>query len=101
MYNIASHSAGIGRSGVFVLVHSTLVKLRQMLSSSAGPTFDIKQSVLRMRDSRVGLIQTAVTIIILHTCVDLTFQEQFEFCYRSLLDKLIDIQKMLGYKNEK
>lgn len=33
--------------------------------------------------------------------IDKYNQEQYEFCYLALLDKIIDVSKILEYKNEK
>jgi len=79
-------SAGIGRTGTFCLVHCTVTKLRLLLSASLKGNFNVKESLLRMREERAGMVQT---------------KEQYVFVYMSLVDKLSEILKLLEYKNEK
>lgn len=64
-------SAGIGRSGTFCTVHSTITKYRHDLSikPDVSPTFDILHTVIYMRQQRPGMVQT---------------KEQYMFCYLSI-----------------
>jgi len=82
-------SAGIGRTGVFCAVHSTITKFKNLLANSTTnktiSAVNLKDLVLRMREERAGMIQT---------------QEQYAFCYMSLVDKLTEILKIMEYKNE-
>lgn len=64
-------SAGIGRSGTFCTVHSTITKYRYDLSTrpDVPPAFDILHTVIYMRQQRPGMVQT---------------KEQYMFCYLSI-----------------
>jgi len=64
-------SAGIGRSGTFCTVHSTIAKYRYDLSikPDVPPSFDILHTVIYMRQQRPGMVQT---------------KEQYMFCYLSV-----------------
>jgi protein-tyrosine phosphatase len=79
-------SAGIGRTGVYCVVHSVWTKLKLLLSSSLATSVDIKEVVLKLREHRAGMVQTV---------------EQYIFVYMSLNEKLNDLLKLLNYKNEK
>jgi len=67
-------SAGIGRTGTFCTVHSTLEKMNQHRAEKPDepPEFNVLQTVLRMREQRVGMVQT---------------KEQYVFCYKALLEE--------------
>jgi len=64
-------SAGIGRSGTFCTVHSTIAKYRHDLATKpeTSPSFDILHTVIYMRQQRPGMVQT---------------KEQYMFCYLSI-----------------
>jgi protein tyrosine phosphatase len=64
-------SAGIGRSGTFCTVHSTIEKFKHdlALKPDASPAFDILHTVIYMRQQRPGMVQT---------------KEQYMFCYLSI-----------------
>jgi len=79
-------SAGIGRTGVFCIVHNTLAKLRLLLTESLDLDFNLKQNILKLREQRAGMVQT---------------EEQYAFCYLSILNTVIHILNLIGYKNEK
>jgi len=66
-------SAGLGRSGAFAMVHSSLKKLEQDLKKDpkANPEFHMEALVFKMRKQRHGLIQTG---------------KQFEFVYRAIAE---------------
>ena len=55
-------SAGIGRSGTFCTVHSTLEKFKKFLQSDEKeePKLNVVQTVLFMREQRPGMVQTKV-----------------------------------------
>jgi len=67
-------SAGIGRTGTFCAVHSTLEKLGQQRKDrpTETPEFNILDTVLKLRAQRVGMVQT---------------KEQYMFCYKALLEE--------------
>lgn len=72
-------SAGIGRSGVFCAVHSTIEKLKYDLShGNTNSTFNMLKVILHLRSQRPGMIQT---------------KEQYEFCYRAIYE---ESQKILN-----
>jgi len=80
-------SAGIGRTGVFCVVHSVLAKMKLLLTSNLQhPDINIKKIVLHMREQRAGMVQTP---------------EQYAFCYLTLLEQVPDIWRIIDYKNEK
>jgi protein tyrosine phosphatase len=64
-------SAGIGRTGTFCTVHSTLEKWRAFLESGVQnvPSINVVQTVLYMREQRPGMVQT---------------KEQYMFCYLAI-----------------
>lgn len=64
-------SAGIGRSGTFCTVHSTIAKYKHDLATKPDvqPAFDILHTVIYMRQQRPGMVQT---------------KEQYMFCYLSI-----------------
>jgi len=64
-------SAGIGRSGTFCTVHSTIAKFKHDLATKPDvpPSFDILHTVIFMRQQRPGMVQT---------------KEQYMFCYLSI-----------------
>lgn len=63
-------SAGVGRSGVFCLVYSTLTFLPFLGRPQAADGIDILGSVRRMRQCRRYMVQTV---------------EQYRFCYQAIL----------------
>jgi len=67
-------SAGIGRTGTFCTVHSTLEKLHLHLREKPNelPEFNVLETVLKMREQRVGMVQT---------------KEQYIFCYKALVEE--------------
>jgi len=80
-------SAGIGRTGTFCTVHSTLRKLHYHIQQSGDSQLNVKDlirsTVLRLRKSRFGMVQT---------------KEQFQFCYMCLYEAVeaeeqIELQK--------
>eukprot|EP00013_Stygamoeba_regulata_P020243 CAMPEP_0177653084 /NCGR_PEP_ID=MMETSP0447-20121125/13520_1 /TAXON_ID=0 /ORGANISM="Stygamoeba regulata, Strain BSH-02190019" /LENGTH=366 /DNA_ID=CAMNT_0019156463 /DNA_START=330 /DNA_END=1426 /DNA_ORIENTATION=- len=73
-------SAGIGRTGTFCTVHSTLLRLRRLFDAGASldergikDSVDIMGTVLRLRGERVGMVQT---------------KEQYIFCYMAVLEDI-------------
>jgi len=59
-------SAGIGRTGCFVVAHSVIEKLKQDQSSWHASNDLVQDAIIQSRESRKGVVQTAV---------------QFGFCY--------------------
>ena len=51
-------SAGVGRSGVFCLVYSTLTFLPFLGRAGSGDSIDIMSTVRRMRSNRRYMVQT-------------------------------------------
>jgi len=78
-------SAGIGRSGVFCVVHSIITKLKALLCASFDTTFNIQETLIRMRMDRIALVQN---------------KEQYVFCCLALRDTLEEYLRVLAYKNE-
>ncbi|EDQ90861.1 uncharacterized protein MONBRDRAFT_15437, partial [Monosiga brevicollis MX1] len=62
-------SAGVGRTGVFILIYSVLTYL-PYVDKGGKHTIDVLATVRRMRTFRRYLVQT---------------QEQYEFCYSTIL----------------
>lgn len=56
-------SAGIGRSGVFIVVHSQLERLRQELQmdTRADPSICVFDEIVNIRNQRAGAIEREVT----------------------------------------
>lgn len=72
--NIIHCSAGIGRSGTFILADTCLARMKQSRKSMTRS--QILDSLSRMRSMRSGLIQT---------------WEQLRFCLQSIEDGMVDI----------
>jgi len=65
-------SAGIGRTGTFCAIHSTLKKVElQLKEESEEPKVNIAEIVLELRKQRPNMVQTV---------------EQYEFCYLAIND---------------
>jgi protein tyrosine phosphatase len=58
---------GVGRTGTFLMVHSTIQKLKRL----GGKALEMEKILALMRFKRANLVQTA---------------EQYKFCYRVLLE---------------
>eukprot|EP01103_Thecamoeba_quadrilineata_P008452 TRINITY_DN18193_c0_g1_i1.p1 TRINITY_DN18193_c0_g1~~TRINITY_DN18193_c0_g1_i1.p1 ORF type:complete len:324 (-),score=44.32 TRINITY_DN18193_c0_g1_i1:136-1107(-) len=69
-------SAGIGRSGTFCAVDSTMKKILQQRERKEPIHFNIFNTVLRLRKERPGMVQT---------------KEQYIFCYLALYEELEEI----------
>jgi len=76
-------SAGIGRSGTFCAIHSTLETFKHSLKSSErvggldqefSPPTDLIKSILELRDQRPGMVQT---------------KEQYMFCYLAIQEGIV------------
>jgi len=76
-------SAGIGRSGTFCAVHSIIEKMRADLKANPSevPRFNMIRTVMQMRTSRAGMVQT---------------KDQYRFCYQTLLE---ESKRLLGKKD--
>lgn len=75
-------SAGIGRTGTFCTVHTITQNLdRHMYEHKDGdvePTFNVFDTILKLRLNRVGMVQT---------------KDQFQFCYQAVLEEFQAAQK--------
>ena len=75
-------SAGIGRTGTFCAVHTITQNLERHLhehpDNNPLPSFNVFDTILKLRTSRVGMVQT---------------KDQFEFCYRAILEEYLDSEK--------
>jgi len=69
-------SAGIGRSAVFIVVHSTINSLKNN-SNLEVPSFTMANLILKLRKQRHGMIQTF---------------DQYKFCWEALAQQ---VQKLL------
>ncbi|PRP77053.1 receptor-type tyrosine-protein phosphatase S [Planoprotostelium fungivorum] len=67
-------SAGIGRSGTFCAVHSIIEKMRSDVKNNPSevPKFNMIKTVMQMRASRSGMVQT---------------KDQYKFCYQTILEE--------------
>jgi len=76
-------SAGIGRSGTFCTVHSTITKYKHDLATKPEdpPAFNIMHTVIFMRAQRPGMVQT---------------KEQYMFCYLSIDEESAFLGKKAG-----
>jgi receptor-type tyrosine-protein phosphatase F len=74
-------SAGIGRSGTFCTVHSTLEKIKQDMANKVEPQFNIIETILKLRLMRPGMVQT---------------KEQYMFCCFAIVE---EGEKLLGKNN--
>jgi len=76
-------SAGIGRTGTFCTIHSTLKKVELELKEHPDevPKINIAEEVLALRKQRPNMVQTV---------------EQYEFCYLAINDGIKQLVKKLG-----
>lgn len=74
-------SAGIGRSGTFITVHSNMEKMRRMKERSETGEINVVETILLLRKQRLGMVQT---------------KEQEMFCYLALAEAA----SRLGFKLE-
>jgi len=81
-------SAGIGRTGTFSTIHSTLKKVELQLKEKPDeePTINIAEVVLQLRQQRPNMVQTV---------------EQYEFCYLAINDGIKQLLKTLSKTNDK
>jgi protein tyrosine phosphatase len=75
-------SAGIGRTGTFCAVHTITQYLSHHMHEHRNdvpdPEFNVFETILKLRMNRVGMVQT---------------KDQFEFCYRAILEEYLDSEK--------
>jgi protein tyrosine phosphatase len=80
-------SAGIGRSGTFCAVHSTVKMMNEYVSKhGAMPPINIVETVLVLRDQRPGMVQT---------------KEQFMFCYLAVQEEYLKLRDSLQKKKKR
>lgn len=78
------HSAGIGRTGTFILIHSKLRMLRHIYESVSNgsevalPMISLMDILRALRHQRFGMV---------------TQRSQFLFCYEVLLEKINKLAK--------
>ena len=75
-------SAGIGRTGTFCAVHTITQNLdrhhHEHMNGKPEPTFNVFETILKLRLNRVGMVQT---------------RDQFEFCHQAVLEEYLDAEK--------
>jgi len=76
-------SAGIGRTGTFCTIHSTLERIKKELQENpkGDITINIPEVVLAIRKQRQNMVQTV---------------EQYEFCYLAINDGVKELLKKHG-----
>jgi len=81
-------SAGIGRTGTFCAIHSTLKKVELELKElpNEPPKVSVAQTVMTLRAQRPNMVQTV---------------EQYEFCYLAISDGIKQLISKSGDVNEK
>jgi protein tyrosine phosphatase len=66
-------SAGIGRTGTFIVVHAVLEEYRYYHQKKLPLTFNLIEVLTRIRAARPGMVQT---------------KDQLQFCYRALCEAI-------------
>jgi protein tyrosine phosphatase len=66
-------SAGIGRTGTFIVVHAVLEEYRYYHQKKLPLTFNLIETLVRIRGARPGMVQT---------------KDQLQFCYRALCEAI-------------
>lgn len=93
-------SAGLGRTGSFILVDSILKKVQDECKKGKKEEeieINLPATLMKMRSSRPLLVQTEVkrilSITLLYSISFLKKQEQYEFCYLAIYDGVKKIMK--------
>lgn len=94
-WNYFFSSAGLGRSGTLIIVHSVLAKVKYEMRNfpDREPTINVPEILIAMRKQRPGLVQTEVTFFFFPPTkfFELNLgkiKEQYLFCYLAISDGL-------------
>jgi protein tyrosine phosphatase len=74
-------SAGIGRTGTFIVVHAVLEEYRYYHQKKLPLTFNLIEVLVRIRAARPGMVQT---------------KDQLQFCYRALCEAIAQYNEKNG-----
>jgi protein tyrosine phosphatase len=74
-------SAGIGRTGTFIVVHAVLEEYRYYHEKKLPLTFNLIEVLVRIRAARPGMVQT---------------KDQLQFCYRALCEAIAHYNEKHG-----